>query len=102
MRPGVTGSELYAACGRGFDERGYRLPLPHTGHAVGLALQERPQFHPNSDTPLAVDMMCIAITVIDDEQDGKYYLEDLVRVTAAGGVLISGGSGAANRLIAIG
>jgi len=101
MRPGASGSELYGACMRGFAERGYLLRLPHTGHSVGLALQERPQFHPYSKHALATDMMCVAITVIDDDQDGKYYLEDVVRVTGTGGVSVSDGSGAANRLIEI-
>jgi hypothetical protein len=75
---------------RQYAMRGYTLPLPHVGHSVGLALQERPKFHPGATEGLVADMVCVVVNVIASDY-GRFYLEDMVAIDESGPRLLSSG-----------
>ena len=84
---------------RQYAMRGYTLPLPHVGHSVGLALQERPKFHPGATEGLVADMVCVVVNVIASDH-GRFYLEDVVAIDESGPRLLS--SGGTSELLTVG
>ncbi len=99
LHPGAMAQAVYREAERQYAKRGYRLLLPHVGHSVGLALQERPKFHAGATEVLIADMVCVVVTVIVSEY-GRFYLEDMVAIDEAGPRLLS--SGGAPELLAVG
>lgn len=91
LKPGARGAVLLEAARADYRRLGHELRIPHVGHSTGLYLQERPQFHATSQDTLREDMILTAICVLDDPHNGKFYLEDMVRVTGAGGEILGGG-----------
>jgi Xaa-Pro aminopeptidase len=99
LRPDTVAQAIYREAERQYEARGYRLPLPHVGHSVGLALQERPKFHAGATEVLVDDMVCVMVTVIASEY-GRFYLEDMVAIDESGPRLLS--SGGSSELLAVG
>lgn len=89
LRPGVAASDAYRLSEALYNDRGYALPLPHVGHSVGLALQERPKMHPHGTTIFASDAVCVIVHVISHVELGRFYLEDMVHITQDGPVELS-------------
>jgi Xaa-Pro aminopeptidase len=99
LQPGTVAQTIYREAQRQYAARGYTLPLPHVGHSVGLALQERPKFHAGATEALVSDMVCVVVNVIASEH-GRFYLEDMVAIDESGPRLLS--SGGAGELLTVG
>ena len=97
LRPGVAAGTVYREAQRQYGKRGYALPLPHVGHSIGLALQERPKFHPGAEDMLVAGMACVVVNVIASEH-GRFYLEDMVVIEESGVRELSHASGAVELL----
>jgi Xaa-Pro aminopeptidase len=97
LRPGVAAGAVYREAQRHYGKRGYALPLPHVGHSIGLALQERPKFHPGAEDMLVAGMACVVVNVIASEH-GRFYLEDMVVIGESGARELSNASHAADLL----
>lgn len=83
VRPGVRASEVFAACGRAFEERGLPFAVPHVGHSLGIGLHEWPVLHPNEHAVLEPGMVFMVEPLLPTE-DGPYHTEDMVLVTEDG------------------
>jgi Xaa-Pro aminopeptidase len=97
IRPGVAAGAVYHEAQRQYAKRGHALPLPHVGHSTGLALQERPKFHPGAEDVLVAGMVCVVVNVIASEH-GRFYLEDMVVIGESGVRELSNASHAAELL----
>jgi Xaa-Pro aminopeptidase/Xaa-Pro dipeptidase len=90
MRPGVRAQEVYAHCGELARAVGLDLRFPHVGHSFALGGHDYPMLHPHDTTVLEPDMIFCVEPVYPDPHLGMIQIEDLVRVTPDGGLLLTG------------
>jgi Xaa-Pro aminopeptidase len=83
--PGVTAETLAINAEQYAAETGYALDTNLVGHSLGIGLHEYPPLTRGCTEPLVEDMtMCIEILVQEPDQ-GRFHVEDLVRVGDPGG-----------------
>jgi Xaa-Pro aminopeptidase len=84
-RPGVSASDLYRESVTVGKELGMDFSMDAIGHSLGLRLHEYPILNPFESQVLVADMvMCIEIAHTFGGL-GRFHVEDLIRVTEAGG-----------------
>jgi Xaa-Pro dipeptidase len=83
--PGVTAETLAINAERYAVETGYPLDINLVGHSLGIGLHEYPPLTKGCTEPLVENMtMCIEILVQEPDQ-GRFHVEDLVHVAHPGG-----------------
>lgn len=83
--PGVTAEALAINAERYAIETGYPLDINLVGHSLGIGLHEYPPLTKGCTEPLVENMtMCIEILVQEPDQ-GRFHVEDLVHVADPGG-----------------
>lgn len=98
MRPGTLVSDLYKLCKKTVEEHGIPFRSPHIGHCVGIGLHEEPIIHPFNEVPLRQDMVFYVEPFVLVPGRSAYHVEDLVRVTADGGEVLTDPDGTRQEL----
>lgn len=98
MRPGTLVSDLYRLCKKTVEGHGIPFQSPHIGHCIGIGLHEQPIIHPFNDVPLQEDMMFYVEPFVLVPGQSAYHVEDLVRVTADGGEVLTDPDGGRDEL----
>ncbi len=86
VRPGVRCRDVDARVRESLDRAGYLKYFVHsTGHGVGLDIHERPSLSPRSGDRLAEGMVVTVEPGVYIPRVGGIRIEDMIRVTGAGG-----------------
>ncbi|MFN0160112.1 MAG: M24 family metallopeptidase [Burkholderiales bacterium] len=89
VRPGNTGSQLFAAAGKLYAAADLPFPYAHNGHGVGLLVHEHPLISPHDDTPFEPGMVTTVETRVRWVGKVGYHMEDLIEITDGAPVLMS-------------
>ena len=89
---GAPANSVYFTAKAMSEKMGLPFNRVHSGHGLGLSVHEYPMLAPGNETPLEENMvMCVEHAV---HVDGfRYHIEDLVRITPHGPVVLSAPEG---------
>lgn len=89
LKPGVQGSEVFAAADAMYRDAGLALKHPNNGHSIGLEVHERPQIGPREHIRYQPGMVSTVETRFRLSDTRSFHMEDFVHVTADGPVLVT-------------
>jgi Xaa-Pro dipeptidase len=89
MKPGTPASKLFHLAAETIRSRGYPFTAPHIGHSIGIGLHEEPMLQPYNEMTLEENMVFYVEPFMRTGPRDAYHVEDLVRVTPDGGLLLT-------------
>jgi Xaa-Pro dipeptidase len=93
MKPGTPAGKLWHLAAETVQSYGYPFTAPHIGHSIGIGLHEEPMLQPYNEMTLEENMLFYVEPFIRTGPRDAYHVEDLVRVTPDGGLLLTDGEG---------
>ena len=89
LRPGNTGSQVFAEAARLHEKAGIHFPFAHNGHSIGLNVHEHPLISPHEEIPYEPGMVSTVETRVRWVGKVGYHIEDLFLITEGAPILLS-------------
>lgn len=101
LRPGNTPAAVFETMKAAMASVKLQFPLPHAGHAIGIAVHEDPILNPFDTCELKPNMAFMVESRVRWPNQEGYHMEDLIVVTDGAPRCVTGSIFSAERLFAI-